>query len=461
MEVWEDWQHVSWTHWLHLTIQHGDMVSDMNTESSDKSLRMETKCKSLIIGWSTETLGKSKESISNIRSTLEVKSEKPLIIKEMRDHIGKKLKLSSQEHTIPQFLAMPLSILLDSDFGNLSQSTSSTSWPSTVVTTTRRFNNVRRPSISPVSFIPMTQHSKVRNFVLNNNIFSSQPQFKISFVDIKSIARRTNVSLSGKTSPMRLPSSSTTLIQPLVLLNCSESWSMRNIWIKKLLGTSFMTLSHTLITLFCLKPLKNGVLNSWTDFCQDIWNSFTWLTTSGWPELARSTQEMPIRWMFFLWSKKVFQREFVWPTFALSVLTRSTVLPIFTRNFWNLTFSKISTKFSQTNSSTRQTELPQEDGFSAQILDWPNFTVSISKLMNGFWTWPSWENLKSTLMTLNSETNGELSRRKTKLSWLNGSRENAKSKSTLKACSTSKLREFTNTNVNWWTSFTLFTVTSA
>lgn len=195
----------------------------MNTESSDKSLRMETKCKSLIIGWSTETLGKLKESISNIRSTLEVKSEKPLIIKEMRDHIGKKLKLSSQEHTIPQFLAMPLSILSDSDFGNLSQSTSSTSWPSTVVTTTRRFNNVRRPSISPVSFIPMTQHSKVRNFVLNNNIFSSQPQFKISFVGIKSIARRTNVSLSGKTSPMRLPSSSTTLIQPLVLLNCSES----------------------------------------------------------------------------------------------------------------------------------------------------------------------------------------------------------------------------------------------
>jgi hypothetical protein len=189
------------------------MVSDMNTESSDKSLRMEAKCKSLIIGWSTETLGKLKESISNIRSTLEVKSEKPLIIKEMRDHIGKKLKLSSQEHTIPQFLAMPLSILSDSDFGNLSQSTSSTSWPSTVVTTTRRFNNVRRPSISPVSFIPMTQHSKVRNFVLNNNIFSSQPQFKISFVDIKSIARRTNVSLSGKTSLMRLPSSSTTLIQ--------------------------------------------------------------------------------------------------------------------------------------------------------------------------------------------------------------------------------------------------------
>lgn len=196
------------------------MVSDMNTESSDKSLRMETKCKSLIIGWSTETLGKLKESISNIRSTLEVKSEKPLIIKEMRDHIGKKLKLSSQEHTIPQFLAMPLSILSDSDFGNLSQSTSSTSWPSTAVTTTRRFNNVRRPSISPVSFIPMTQHSKVRNFVLNNNICLSPLPFKISFVDIKSIARRTNVSLSGKTSPMKLLSSSTTLIQHSVLLNC-------------------------------------------------------------------------------------------------------------------------------------------------------------------------------------------------------------------------------------------------
>lgn len=353
------------------------MVFDMNTESSDKLLRMETKCKSRTIGWSMETLGKLKESISNTRSTLEVKSEKPLIIKEMRDHIGKKLKLSSQEHTIPQFLAMPLSILSDSDFGNLSQSTNSTLWLSTVVTTTRRFNNVKRRNISPVCFIPMTPLNRARNFVWSNNIFLSQLPFKILYVDIKSIARRTNVSLSGKTSPMKLLSSSMILIQRLVSLNCWESWLMRNIWIKKLPGTSFMTLSHTPITLFCQKPLKNGVLNSWIDFCQDIWNSFTWLIISGWLELAKNIQEMPTRWMFFHWLKKAFQRKSVWPTFALLVLTRWMVSLIFTHNFWSLTSLKISTRFSQTNLSTRQTELPQEDGFSVQIQDWLNFTVSI------------------------------------------------------------------------------------
>lgn len=41
-----------------------------------------------------------------------VKSEKLLIIKEMKDLIGKKLKLFSQEHMILQFLDMQHLILL-------------------------------------------------------------------------------------------------------------------------------------------------------------------------------------------------------------------------------------------------------------------------------------------------------------------------------------------------------------
>lgn len=113
------------------------MVSDTNTVFSDKSSKTDLKSKSQIIGLNMEIHGKFKESIFNIKSTLEVKSERLSTIKEMKDHIGKKLKLFWQEHMIPQFQAMPLLTLLVSDCGNQSQSINSISSLSTVEITTK------------------------------------------------------------------------------------------------------------------------------------------------------------------------------------------------------------------------------------------------------------------------------------------------------------------------------------
>lgn len=94
MEVSVDWLLVSLIHWQLLTIPLGDMVSDINMVSSDKLLKTVHKFKFLTIGSNTETHGKSKELIFNTRFISEVKSEKPSIIKEIKDLIGKKLKLS-------------------------------------------------------------------------------------------------------------------------------------------------------------------------------------------------------------------------------------------------------------------------------------------------------------------------------------------------------------------------------
>lgn len=49
---------------------------------------------------------------------------------------------------------------------------------------------------------------------------------------------------------------------------------------------------------------------------------------------------------------------------------------------------------------------------------------------------------------LNSETNGELLRMKTKLNWPIGSEDNVKYKLIMKVCSIFKSREFTNTKDN-------------
>lgn len=69
---------------------------------------MDLKFKFLTIGSNTEIHGRLKELIFNIKFILEVKSEKPSIIKEMKDPIGSKLKLFWPELTIPQFQVMLL-----------------------------------------------------------------------------------------------------------------------------------------------------------------------------------------------------------------------------------------------------------------------------------------------------------------------------------------------------------------
>lgn len=238
--------------------------------------------------------------------------------------IGNKPKQSLPELTIPQSQGMPLSTPSGSDFGSQSLSTNLISLPSTAVTTTRRWKPGKRLNTLPVCFILTIQLSKANNSGSSNNIFWYQRHFRISFVDIKPTANKINVSLNGKISPMRLRSNSMTLIQHLVLSNCSESWLMRNISTRKLPGTLSTIPSHTPIIPSCHKHFKSGALIFWKDSCQDTWNSFIWSITSGWQESPKSTPEIRTKWMFFHWSKKAIQKKSEWPICVLLALTRST-----------------------------------------------------------------------------------------------------------------------------------------
>lgn len=160
--------------------------------------------------------------------------------------------------------------------------------------------------------------------------------------------------------------------------------------------------------------MKNGVLNCWADYFQDIWNWFIWSTISGWPESVRSIQVMLIKWMSYHWLKKAFQKESEWQTCVLLVHIKLTVSHIYILNWWSTTYSRNSTRYSQTNLLTKQTVLQPEDGFYVQIQDLLSFTLNIWELMNGFWIWADFVNWKNTSTILNSETNGEQLRNKTK-----------------------------------------------
>ncbi len=64
---------------------------------------MDRKYKYQIIGFNMVIHGKFKGLIFNIKFILEVKLEKLLTIKEMKDHIGRKLKLFWPGHMIHLF----------------------------------------------------------------------------------------------------------------------------------------------------------------------------------------------------------------------------------------------------------------------------------------------------------------------------------------------------------------------
>jgi hypothetical protein len=66
------------------------MESDINMVFSDKSSKMATKLKFLIIGLKTETLGKFKELTFNTKFISTEKLERPLTIKAMRGLIGRR-----------------------------------------------------------------------------------------------------------------------------------------------------------------------------------------------------------------------------------------------------------------------------------------------------------------------------------------------------------------------------------
>lgn len=181
---------------------------------------MDHKFKFLTIGSNMEIHGKSKELIYNTKFILEVKLEKLLIIKEMKDLIGKKLKLFQPELMIPQFQVMLHLTPLVSDYGNQSQSMNSISSPSTVVIIIKPYKPDKKLNTLQVFFIQTIQLNKESNFVLNNNICWFQPHFRILSEDIKSIANKTRENLNGKTSRMKPPFNLMTPIQLWVSQNC-------------------------------------------------------------------------------------------------------------------------------------------------------------------------------------------------------------------------------------------------
>ena len=286
--------------------------------------------------------------------------------------------------------------------------------PLTVATTTRHSKRDKRPSTLPVCCIPTTQPNRASNCDSSNSIFWYLPHYRTSFVGIRPTASKISASLTGKISPMRLPFSSMTPIPHWVLLNCSESWLMRNIWIRRPHGTLFMTLSRIPTILSCPKRLKSGVYICLKGFCPDIWSSSTWLIISGWREWLKSIQEIHIKWMFCRWLKKAIPRKSEWPICVLLVRTRSTVWHTFTLSYSSKTFSRTFMKSFQTSSSTRLTELPPEDGCCVPIPDWQIFTLSTWRPTNGSWTWRNSESWRNSLMIKSSKTNGERSRKRTK-----------------------------------------------
>lgn len=163
--VWADWPHAFWTQWQPSTILHGATVSDMSTVFSDKSSKTDAKSRFLTIGFSTVTPGKLKESISNTKSISVVRLERLLITRAMKDHIGKKLKLSWPEPTIHQFQVMLRLTRSVSDFGNQSQSMNSILLPSTAAIITRLWKPVKRPSILQAFCIQTIPQNKENNCV--------------------------------------------------------------------------------------------------------------------------------------------------------------------------------------------------------------------------------------------------------------------------------------------------------
>lgn len=163
--VWEDWPHAFWTQWQPSTILHGATASDMSTVFSDKSSKTDAKFRFLTIGFSTVTPGKLKESISNTKSISEVRLERLLITRAMKDHIGKKLKLSWPEPTIHQSQVMLPSTRSVSDFGNQFQSMNSILLPSTAAIITRLWKPVKRPSTLQAFCIQTIPQNKENNCV--------------------------------------------------------------------------------------------------------------------------------------------------------------------------------------------------------------------------------------------------------------------------------------------------------
>ncbi len=248
--------------------------------------------------------------------------------------------------------------------------------PSIVAITTRHYKPDKKLSILPACSTLTIQLNRENNWGLNNSISWYLPLYKILFVDTRLTVNKINASSTGKISLTKLLFNSMTLIQPWVLLNYSESWSMNNILIRKLHGTSFMTPFLTPIIQFFPKHFKSGVFTCLKGSFPGIWNLFTLSTTSGLQESPKSIQEIHIKWTFCPWLKKPIPKKSEWPIFVLSVPTKSTVLLICILSYSSKTCSRTSMRSSQTNLSTRLMELLPEDGCCAPIPGWQICTLS-------------------------------------------------------------------------------------
>lgn len=94
------------------------MASAMTMVYSSSSLKMDIKLKSLIFGSVMATHGKFKELMSNIKFTSMVRFANPMMPKELKDPVGRNVKLLLQEPMILQFQDTLLLIQLGYDYGN-------------------------------------------------------------------------------------------------------------------------------------------------------------------------------------------------------------------------------------------------------------------------------------------------------------------------------------------------------
>ena len=134
----------------------------------------------------------------------------------------------------------------------------------------------RELSISLVFSIPMTLLRLERSLDSNSSIFWSVLPSKISLEGIKIIQKMLERSLTGNISLQKSAFSSTIHILPWESFNSWEFWLMKKTLSMKLLGKSFMILSHTRTIQFFHRLLKNGVFSYWEDCYPGILNSFTW-----------------------------------------------------------------------------------------------------------------------------------------------------------------------------------------
>lgn len=356
------------------------MVSDIVMVSSVSWSRMAINMKFLIIGSITVILGKLKDLMSTIPSVSMVMSERFTKMARKRAS-GKVVILCWLELMTIPFLVMILTTQLTCVYGVHCLLVSLTSAHSIKVITSRLWKREKRLSTLLPCSIPMIPLILVRNCVWSNNTCSSVLPFKTCSV----VSRRKKE--TGRNCLKRLLSSWMTPILLLLLLNCLEFSLISRIWKSNTLGILSTEVSHTLITLFFLKPLRSGVL-----ICSEIsflviWKSSTLSISSSSKRCLRNSLTITIVSHHSLSLKRAILRRSVWATFLSLVLMLWMVLLKSTQSSWPLCYSKTSMNLDLRNSRIRLMVWLLEDGLDVAMINLLNSILKVWEAAIGLLIW--------------------------------------------------------------------------